>query len=338
MNKIGYSYSDCSIVPAIISKISSRSQCNPYDENNMLPIFGSTMDCVANVNNQDVWIENKITPILPRTTVSIEERLKQCLENGKWIAVSLKEFEKHFIEEAKNIKSCSTYRVCIDIANGHMEYLYNTIDKAKELAKFYSYSLIIMAGNIANPKTCEYILRWHNIDYIRLSIGTGNCCITSSNTGIHYPIASLIKECCKIKKQYNKDVKIVADGGIRNYSDVVKALALGADYVMIGSLFGSMKESAAENVYDDFGRIKEKKIYGMSTKIAQSKINPENLKTSEGICRTVKSEYNISQWVENMTAYLKSAMSYCNAKTLAEFIGVPEIIINSYGTMFSVNK
>ena len=195
-----------------------------------------------------------------------------------------------------------------------------------------------MAGNIANPKTCEYILRWHNVDYIRLSIGTGNCCITSSNTGIHYPIASLIKECCKIKKQYNKDVKIVADGGIRNYSDVVKALALGADYVMIGSLFGSMKESAAENVYDDSGKIKEKKIYGMSTKIAQYKINPENLKTSEGICRTVKSEYSISQWVENMTAYLKSAMSYCNAKTLTEFIGVPEIIINSYGTMFSVNK
>ena len=60
MNKIGYSYSDCSIVPAIISKISSRSQCNPYDKNNMLPIFGSTMDCVANVNNQDIWIENKI--------------------------------------------------------------------------------------------------------------------------------------------------------------------------------------------------------------------------------------------------------------------------------------
>ena len=91
-------------------------------------------------------------------------------------------------------------------------------------------------------------------------------------------------------------------------------------------------------MYDDSGKIKEKKIYGMSTKIAQSKINPKNIKTSEGICRTVKSEYSISQWVENMTAYLKSAMSYCNAKTLAEFIGVPELIINSYGTMFSVNK
>ena len=89
------------------------------------------------------------------------------------------------------------------------------------------------------------------IDFIRVGIGGGSGCITTSNVSTHYPQASLIDECYNIKKQLlleTEDIlpKIIADGGIRNYDHVIKALALGADYVMIGSLFAQCIESAGE--------------------------------------------------------------------------------------------
>ena len=108
-----------------------------------------------------------------------------------------------------------------------------------------------MVGNIANPETYRICVE-SRVDYVRCSVGTGAGCITCSNTGIGYPIASLISEIAAIKEELIDNgvpefslTKIVADGGIRNYSDIVKAIALGADYVMCGSIFAIMLESAA---------------------------------------------------------------------------------------------
>jgi hypothetical protein len=123
-----------------------------------------------------------------------------------------------------------------------------------------------MTGNIANPETYKWICEFNRlcgnnvIDYIRVGIGGGSGCITTSNVSIHYPQASLIDECYQVKQsllslhddlgelKYEESLcpKIVADGGIRNYDHVIKALALGADYVMIGSVFSQCIESAGE--------------------------------------------------------------------------------------------
>ena len=150
-----------------------------------------------------------------------------------------------------------------------------------------------------------------------------------------------------------------------NYSDVIKALALGADYVMVGGLFASMYESASPlvlGIYNNTGYMtyeecdyqytsEEKKrkdiknrnlykeCYGMSTKKAQELIDPTHKKkTAEGKHSMMKVQHTLQQWTENMIDYLKSAMSYCGAKRLNDFIGQPDIIINSPGTMLSVNK
>ena len=382
MIKQGYSYNDISIIPAEISDIKSRSECNPFYLQNNLPIFASCMSTVVDTDNYKIFKEHNITPIIPRN-IDINKRIS-LMNNQVWVALSKVEFKNLFIYNYKDREAeiGHKYYICVDIANGHMLDLYKACKQAKEIAEKSNYELVIMTGNIANPKTyrwiCENSYYLHNgeyhtcIDYIRLSIGTGSQCTTSSNVGVHYPVASLINECYNIKQDMKANwtarksfPKLVADGGIRNYSDVIKALALGADYVMVGGLFAAMYESASPLIlgtYNNTGYMtyeecdyqytsEEKKrkdiknrnlykeCYGMSTKKAQELIDPTHKKkTAEGKHSMMKVQHTLQQWTENMIDYLKSAMSYCGAKTLRDFIGQPDIIINSPGTMLSVNK
>lgn len=268
----GYSYNDLTLVPVEISNVSSRSECNPFTSEKWLPIFTAPMASIINFENYEIFLDNGITPIIPRN-ISLEVR-KDLMNDQKWVALSLKEFEDLFINNYLNRigDKQKHYYICVDIANGHMKSLYEKCIIAKKNAIAGNYELTIMTGNIANAKTYEWISKNSTyldkngkrkcaIDFIRVGIGGGCGCITSSNVSIHYPQASLINECYQVKRdlenktlrqeaydeipKYNYDLpKIVADGGIRNYDHVIKALALGADYVMIGSLFAQCIESA----------------------------------------------------------------------------------------------
>ena len=265
LEKQGLAYSDLTIVPAPISNINSRKECNIFYEDGNLPVFTAPMMTVVNEHNYKIYEDNHINVIIPRT-VKYHKRLK-FLDEGKWVAFSLKEFTKLFCylpQDHDNWKQekGKEYKVLIDMADGHMHSLYKTTFSAKNIARNCEYTLTIMVGNIANPETYRWICLNSDVDYVRLAIGSGSNCITASNTGVHYPIATLIDECKQIKEELQGemdyyepgtefvDVKclpyLVADGGIKNYCDINKALALGADYVMIGSLFGSLLESSAD--------------------------------------------------------------------------------------------
>ena len=386
-DKIGYAYNDVTIVPSVISEVNSRSECNPFvnETENWLPIFASPMASVVNEDNLDIFINNGIIPIIPRN-IDIERRKYQMNKNQNWIALSLKEFEDLFINNyLDRIGDFRThYFICVDIANGHMKSLYEKCAKAKKLAIDNNYKLTIMTGNIANPETYEWIIKFNDdnnikvIDYIRIGIGGGCACITTSNTSAHYPQASLIDECYKIKKHWknytSKEIVpyIIADGGIRNYDHVIKALALGADFVMIGSLFAQCIESAGDkfdiitdnyfhynNWNDKSLRINEKdewygiykpfkneefigglkvKFFGMASADGQKSISGEKTKTAEGITKYLPVKYTLKGWTENMISYLRSAMSYTDCKKLNEFIGKPKLIPNSISEINAVNK
>lgn len=220
-----YSYNDIMVKPAVLSTINHRAECNPFDENGMLPLFTAPMDSVVGIDNFALFEKNGIIPILPRTE-HIKDRLS-FINQGKWVALSLDEFEKYFTHSIDVGINPSKKYVLIDIANGHVSRLYQAVRAAKGI---FMDSLIVMVGNIANPETYRVCIESH-VDYVRCSIGTGAGCITCSNTSIGYPIASLISEIAAIKEEYvgrglSNPTKIVADGGIRNYSDVIKALAL----------------------------------------------------------------------------------------------------------------
>ena len=345
MSNIYYSYNDISIVPAAITRVAHRNQCNPFvgeGANSSLPIFTAPMSSIVNLQNVDIYKKNKIIPILPRN-ISLSLRLKY-LDKGYWIALSLKETEELSLDKLKDNQE---YKICIDIANGHMQKLYNLVHSI-HISKP---NIKIMAGNIANPMTL-HIAANAGVDYIRLGIGSGAGCITSSNTAIHYPMASLINDCYRYKKQWDLNIKLIADGGIRNYSDVVKALALGADYVMIGGLFAECVDSNKDLYIQSNGCYvkandedlqKEDiqlyhKFYGMASKEGMNDLHLKK-HTAEGICKYIPIKYDsIEQWSDNMADYLRSAMSYCNAKTLDRFIGKQQCILLSNNAQNAINK
>lgn len=355
-NELKFDFDDILITPKPHTNIISRSEIDPFvkDDPNIqaqrLPLFTAPMDTVVDNDNWIEFNEVGIRVVKPRTATT-------RVFNGSdpiFHSYSINDFEEYYV---KNEKRTHPAYALIDVANGHMEKI---VDLAYE-AKRKHPEIRIMAGNIANPETYRWYAESNCIDYVRVGIGNGNGCLTTQQTGVGFPKASLIRECYLIKKELEERIdsdwelynnpklnilqlkkpnlkssltKIVADGGIKDYADIIKALALGADYVMIGSLLNKALESSGQNyLYGikispkfaeqcfDAGLPIKKQFYGMSTKLAQKKMGNTKLKTSEGVIRYRKVEYKIFNWVQNFESYLRSAMSYSNARTLEEFIG-----------------
>jgi len=333
-----FDFDDILIEPTIISDIRSRSEINCRLSDGLLPLMTAPMDTVVNQSNFHLFKEQGIVPVLPR----IKNPDSSWIDCGIFLSYSMTDFERLFLESTRTEYSENQpMMVLIDVANGHMSDLLDMTYRAKQK---YASNIKLMVGNVANPET-YYEYAKVGADYVRIGIGNGNGCLTTVQTGVGYPMASLIAECRKIKnlRPIVFNTHIVADGGFKKYADVIKALALGADIVMLGSILNKCLESAGETTkhidstlggYESVNQFSEetKKMFdvdiplfktfrGMSTKEVQMSWGKETLTTSEGVVRTQKVEYTIEGWVNNFESYLKSTMSYTGKKELHQFIG-----------------
>jgi GMP reductase len=312
-------FNDLLIVPKELSDINSRSVIDPF-YNGSLPLITAPMDTVVSKENIRMFSDNKIKVCQPRHLGS---------------EVGFKSYSILQIKEMLNDGGLKGGSYLIDVANGHMD---SVLEITKRIKIEYPF-ITLMVGNVANPDT-YVLLSEAGADYIRIGIGNGSGCLTTQNTGVGYPMASLIKECYEASTKLSKPAFIVADGGMKDYSDIIKALALGADFVMVGSILNKALESAGDNYL--WKRIKvpqliAEKAYkmgipvfkmfrGMSTKEVQRKWGAETVKTSEGVVRYRRVEYTVSQWCENFEHYLRSAMSYTGSHNLKEFIGQVKLV------------
>ena len=336
--RVCYTYEDLTIKPCVVSGVNHRIECNPFDEKDMLPLFTAPMDTVVNEENFNQFELNKITSILPRIEqYPIDVRVTYAT-GGKWAAFSLDEFIHYFCTPVIPMFKGFPMRALIDVANGHMQRLFDAAKKAKSI---WGRNLILMGGNIANEETYE-LYADASFDYVRVGIGGGKGCLSTSNTGVHKPMASLVNDTYLLKKKledekrYEKLPYIIADGGIRGYRDIIKAIALGADYVMLGSVFAKMAESAAPKEEKD-GEVYAT-FYGMASREGQIAMNGEKTKTSEGVKKLLKVEYTMEGWTKNFTDYLRSAMSYLGAKTLDDVREKTILLVNSQNAVNAVNK
>ena len=368
-NTIEFDFDDILIVPSETTFIASRYADIKLPD--VLPLFTAPMDTVVDLNNINVFIENGINVVLPRTITHdafIDTMIRQKVYTpakfneeayqNVFISMGFADLDKSMANGLRGLRQGA--RLLIDVANGHMIKIVEYCKKIKELRP----DIVIMVGNIANPNTYTWYASQDCVDYIRVGIGNGGGCLTTKQSGVGHPMASLIYETCQVKRKfiesnennrryynekgrtvfsvYSQPVKkipaIVADGGMKDYSDVIKALALGADFVMIGSIFNKALESSGRNYWHkipiskkrakrffDRGYTVKKYFRGMSTKEAQKAMGKTKIKTSEGVVRYRKVEYHLDGWVENFQHYLRNAMSYANASTLEEFIGNADI-------------
>jgi len=342
MKEIKFDFNDVLLKAKTSTIINSRYNDITLPKN--LPLMTAPMDTVVDLNNIYEFLNRGIIVCLPRT-IKFEEYndfIWNCNPNhykNIFLSVGFGDLDDMFKDLKHNVNVFDNiYNILIDVANGHMNKIMIYARKIKKANP----KIKIMVGNIANPQTYIWYMKSQVVDYIRVGIGNGNACLTTKNTGIGYPNASLIHDIHQAKIKYlkqniNKNItppKIIADGGMKEYVDIIKALALGADYVMIGSLFNKSLESAGNNY---LWRIKisqrlaeklfkwgfpvKKYFRGMSTKQAQKAMGKKQLKTSEGVIRYRPVEYKLSSWIENFRHYLRSAMSYNNSRTIYTFTG-----------------
>ena len=341
-----YDFDDLLIEPAILSNIRSRSEINPKNIYGNLPLMTAPMDTVVNENNFHLFAKHGILPVLPR----IMNPAKDHFDVNMFLSYGLDDFKKVFLDNKVYVPDGSRIMALIDVANGHMTELYEMAKKAKTM---YGYSMCLMVGNVANPKTFQEYCKI-GVDMVRIGIGNGGGCLTTVQTGVGYPMASLIEECNDIKKHGGCRTEIVADGGFKKYADIIKALGLGADYVMLGSMLNKCLESAGETSKENYETINQyskdannmfmadiplyKNFRGMSTKEVQKSWGREDLKTSEGVTRRNEVKYTIESWTQNFEDYLRSAMSYSGKKELHHFIGGANFNIISQNSFKRFNK
>ena len=276
LKTVGYELRDVAVMQAPVSFCNHRSDVNPFInvcDREVYPIFVSPMASVTDPNNYKTWIENKLTPVVPRSVqksennpngLTFEERME--LSKETFVSVSLKEADEdlwHYLLKNSCSKkpediikggrsACnSIYYICIDIAHGTLSDLYTICKRIK--GEFGDY-VVLMTGNVANPAAYSFYAD-AGIDWMRATIGSGSRCTSSANTSIHYGTATLLDQLNEERKAYahshngNTPTKIIADGGINWFDDIQKALALGADAVMCGKIFAECEEACGEIFY-----------------------------------------------------------------------------------------
>lgn len=222
------------------------------------------------------------------------------------------------IERAKALIAAGVDVLVVDTAHGHSA---GVIEAVKLLKKeFPSFELI--AGNIGTAAAAEDLIK-AGADAVKVGIGPSGICTTRVVTGVGVPQISAIMECARVCNKYN--IPLVADGGIKQTGDIAKAIAAGADTVMIGNLFAGTQESPGETiffegrsfkVYRGMGSI-EAMRQGSSDRYFQEADDANKL-VPEGIEGRVPYRGSLSETIYQMIGGLKASMGYCGVRTIAE--------------------
>ncbi len=239
---------------------------------------------------------------------------------------------KDLLERAAALQSVGVDIVSLDSAHGHSK---GVIEALKLLKKTYK-NLPVIAGNVA---TAEGALAMANAgaDAVKVGIGPGSICTTRIVAGAGVPQLTAIMEAARALK--GKNIPIIADGGIRYTGDMVKALAAGANCVMMGSIFAGTEESPGETIIYE-GR-KFKAYRGMGSIGAMSQGSGDRYfqdseadskkYVPEGIEGRVAYKGNLHEIVYQFVGGLKAGMGYCGAKTVKDLQNATFVQITNAG-------
>lgn len=203
----------------------------------------------------------------------------------------------------KEYKNCKV--LLVDSANGYTTNNSSYITKLYKAICEQGVGCMLMAGNVVDGEGIRS-LSTAGASLWRVGIGSGALCTTRNKTGVGMPQLTALSKVKKFCTEYHKSGYIISDGGIKNSGDIVKALAIGADFVMIGSLFATTKESENNGT-----------IYGMASKELQENFYG-SVKSIEGTSKEVERSITLEELINDISWSIKSACGYLNARNLLE--------------------
>ena len=283
-----------------------------------IPIISSNMDTVTETKMAIALAREGGIGIIHRfVTIAREAEMVEEVKKEKLLVGAAVGINSDYIERTRALIKAGADVIIIDIAHGHSIFLIKVL---KELKKKFPKTDFI-AGNVATAEATEELIK-NGADAIKVGIGPGALCITRIVAGAGVPQLTAISECATVAKKY--DIPIIADGGIRNSGDMVKALAVGASTVMIGTLFAGCDESPALPFFKNNRRFKLTR--GMASLMANHDRQKNDIKVkkdlkeyaAEGVEAVVPYRGNVTDFIRQMLGGVRSGFSYCGAKNITE--------------------
>jgi IMP dehydrogenase len=276
-----------------------------------LPLMTSNMDTITESEMADyiggkggIGVLHRFMPIEDNVAM-----LKRC-EFPVFVSIGCSDGDR---ERAEALRAAGADYFCVDVAHAHARYVGRTL---KRIRKIIGKEACIMAGNVATYAGADYLASC-SADIIKVGIGGGSVCSTRIKTGFGVPNLTAIRQCCRV------DRSIVADGGIRSPGDIVKAIAFGADFAMVGSLLAGTRPTPGpvftqKNANGNTHKVK--RYRGMASREVQEDYHGgmAEWKTAEGVCTEVAYREDEDDIIADIIGGLRSGLTYGGAATIRE--------------------
>jgi IMP dehydrogenase len=285
-----------------------------------IPLLSSAMDTVTESKMAIAIAKSGGLGIIHKNLNPKKQALevKKVKKNNMIVGAAVGTNEKD-IDRVYKLLESKVDLIVVDTAHGHTKKVLTIIKKIKKISK----NSIVCAGNIATGKAAKFLAD-SGVDIVKVGIGPGSICTTRLVTGIGVPQLSAILDVKKALKNYK--TKIISDGGVKFSGDISKAIAAGADAVMIGSLFAGTTESPGK-IFKYKGKL-YKNFRGMGSAGAMSagsadryfqKKNKNISKyVAEGVEGIVQFKGPLNKIIYQLVGGLKSSMGYMGSKTIKD--------------------
>ena len=319
--KYAYTFDDIQIIPKY-SEVDSRGKCNlvtNFTKQYKLgtPLVASPMDTVTEYNMAITIASHGGVGVVHRF-MSIEKQANQVRkikEQEKLVSAAIGA-TADYKERAQELVNAGAIVLLIDVAHGNTKQVKDAISWCKQNLPNY---VDVIAGNIATYEGARNLVEW-GADAIRIGIGNGSLCETRIRTGIGIPQVTALIDCVRAVEESGIDVPIIADGGVRMTGDVAKALSLGADSVMLGSILAGTRESPGE--IQRMGMWPNEQLfkkYRGSASAEVKQVHGLEEKNVEGNSKLIPYKGKVERVINDINDGVRSAMSYVNATTIREF-------------------
>ncbi len=270
-----------------------------------LPIFTANMDTITEHRMANFIGEKGGMGVLHRF-MSIDDNVKEfkLCKYIPFVSIGCSEAE---LKRVEALRDAGANYFCLDVAHAHAKYVGQTIKKVRQLIP----EACLLAGNVATYAGADYLASC-GADIIKVGIGGGSVCSTRIKTGFGVPTLYSVRECARV------DRSIIADGGLRTPGDIVKALAFGADFVMLGGMFAGTRPTPGEPVKNGDHLVKYYR--GMASREAQADFlgDMPEWKTAEGVSTAVAYSENEEAIIADIIGGLRSGLTYGGAATISE--------------------